>query len=404
MRKKGTIYIIIGALTLALLLFLEYNKKKEINWFPSFVTHHKIPYGTKVLHDVMQRKFTNVYDVALPPFTFLPKNDSVAGTYFFVNNNVSFGETELKAVLDWTAKGNTLFIASENFDEDLLDTLHLKTDHLYGEDGLEHRFNFKLSNPSFDAKKSFQFNKNYSIGYFSKIDTLRTVILSEVSNTINDKPAKKAYPSSIQQPFGDGKIVLTIFPKAFTNYFILKDKNKAYTAGLLSYIQNDAPVYMDNHYKSGKTFYTSPMFILLNTKELKWAYYMVLIGAFVYIIFEGKRKQRAVPVITPLENQTLAFTRTIADMYYEKGETKPISEHKINYFLEYIRANFYLKTEDWNADFYKSLASRSNHTIEEVETLFKYINSIKNKQTLTNEELQKLNSSIEKFKSKAHGK
>ncbi len=86
------------------------------------------------------------------------------------------------------------------------------------------------------------------------------------------------------------------------------------------------------------------MYIFLNRKELKWAYYIALIGCLLYILFEGKRKQRAIAVITPLKNQTLSFVRTIANMYYEKGESTEIAQHKIDYFLEYIRTRFYLQT------------------------------------------------------------
>ncbi|QWX84673.1 DUF4350 domain-containing protein [Cellulophaga sp. HaHaR_3_176] len=404
MRKKGTIYFIIGAIALALLLFLEYNKKKEINWFPSYVTHHKIPFGTKVLMDILELKFTSTTLVEKPPFEFLPTNDDVGSTYLFINENVAFGKTELDDALSWAAKGNTLFIASTSFEDRLLDTLHLKTASLYGDEGLQHQFNYKLVNKKLNSKKSYSYKKDYNSLYFSKIDTLQTVILGEVTNTSEGKKSTNTNISTIQQKFGDGTIILTTFPKAFTNYFILKDQNKDYTAGLLSYINNDNPLYIDAYYKSGKTYYTSPLYLFLSNKEFKWAYYIVIIGALFYVIFEGKRKQRAIAVLKPLENQTLAFTRTIADMYYEKGETKPIAEHKITYFLEYIRSSFYLKTEEWNTDFYTNLASRSNHTLSEVESLFSYLQIIKKRHTLTNEELQKLNTSIEQFKSKAHGK
>lgn len=404
MIKKNLVYIIIGSLTFALILFLEYNKKKELNWFPSYVTHHKIPFGTKVLSDVMQHKFTNRQEINRPPFEFLKNNADTTSTYFFVNNTVSFGEEELNYLLEWCAKGNTLFIASTNFETSLLDTLHLATKSLFGDEGLAHEFQYKLVNPNLDLQRNFSYTKSYSTMYFNKLDTLNSVVVGEVSNASDKNNDFEVHPNIISQAFGKGKIILTTFPVAFTNYFILKDNNKDYTAGLLSYLDSQQPIYIDTYYKSGKEFYTSPMYIFLNTKELKWAYYMVIIGALLYVIFEGKRKQRAVPVVNPLINQSLAFTRTIADMYFEKAERKAIAEHKISYFLDSIRTHFYLNTEEQNTEFYINLASRSHHTPEEVEALFKKINAIKNKTTLTDEDLVNLNASIEKFKDKAHGK
>jgi len=404
MIKKNIVYIIIGSLTLALILFLEYNKKQELNWYPSYVTHHKIPFGTKVISDVMQKKFANNKQVDRPPFEFLKTNTDTESTYFFVNNEVTFGDDELNSLLKWTARGNTLFVASNNFEKRLLDTLHLKTANLFGDKGLAHEFQYKLVNPALDLKRNYSYKKSYSMMYFSGLDTLNTIVLGEVSNASNVNNDFEIHPSIIKQKFGAGKIILSTFPAAFTNYFILKDNNTDYTAGLLSYLDRQQAIYMDTYYKSGKEFYTSPMYIFLNTKELKWAYYLVIIGALLYVIFEGKRKQRAIPVVKPLVNQSLAFTRTIADMYFEKGERKPIAEHKISYFLEGIRTRFYLNTEEQNDDFYKNLASRSHHNPIEIEALFKKINQIKSRTLLTDEDLVKLNTSLAKFKAKADGK
>ncbi|MEM1259686.1 MAG: DUF4350 domain-containing protein, partial [Bacteroidota bacterium] len=247
------------------------------------------------------------------------------------------------------------------------------------------------------------FEKDYHSIHFSELDTLNSVILGQVSLENDSLPNQKEEVTIVQQPFGKGKITLSTFPEAFTNYFVLKDDQSKYTAGLLSYIDPNFPVFVDNHYKAGKTFYTSPMYLFLNTKAFKWAYYLVLIGALVYIIFEGKRKQRAIKVIAPLKNQTLAFTRTIADMYFENNRQMEITQHKIHYFLDYVRTRFYLGTEKWDPQFYHTLALRSNHSDDEVQTLFKNLIRLQKAQKVSNEELQHLEQSIQQFKARADG-
>lgn len=405
MRKKGSIYLIIGVVTLVILMLFQYSKPKEINWFPSFVAQHKIPYGTYVLNDLMENKYKdNLKQITQPPFEALQSADSLRGTYVFVNNDVLFGKAELNSLLDWTSKGNTLFIASGSFDEQLQDTLNFETSALYADFGETPKQVHQLLNPNLKSNATYTFSKDDYAIYFSKIDTLNTTLIGQVDYPAEDGSDTQKHFNVIQQNFGKGTILLSAFPNAFTNYFILKDDNRDYTAGLLSYIDGDRPIYMDNHHKSGKSFYTSPMYIFLNNKELKWAYYIVLIGALVYVIFEGKRKQRAIPVIVPLKNQTLAFTRTIADMYFEKGEQKSITEHKIAYFLEYIRSHFYMDTIKQDDVFYRNLAARSNHSYEEVKDLFQYMEKLKKSSVITNADLIQLNTEIEKFKVKAHGK
>lgn len=404
MAKKGKIYIIIAVVTLGLLMLLQYNQPKELNWFPSYVAQHKIPYGTVVLNDILENRFPDTRQISVPPYEFLNMEPDAKGTYFFVNDQLAFDPSELDRLLEWTANGNTLFLASETFDHTFLDTLGLKTAGLYDalleDKGQLHQ----LVHPKFRKETGFSIKKDAYTQYFSEIDTLHTTVIGVVDHLNTDKKITKDHINVLSKSFGNGTVILSTFPKAFTNYFILKDGNSDYTAGLLSYLDEDNTIYMDNHYKSGKAFYTSPLYIFLNNKSLKWAYYLMLIGAVVYVLFEGKRKQRAIPVIRPLQNQTLAFTRTIADMYFEKKETKEIAEHKIDYFLEYIRSRFYLGTINRESEFYRNLASRSAHSIEEVEKLFHFLDTVRNQQVVSDSQLITLNTSIEQFKTRADGR
>ena len=127
---------------------------------------------------------------------------------------------------------------------------------------------------------------------------------------------------------------------------------------------------------------------MLNNKALKWAYYVMLIGVLFYVIFESKRKQRAIPIVKPLRNQTIDFTRTIANMYYEKGKHKEMVNHKTNHLLEYIRVHFHLQTAHLDETFMEHLAARSNNSLEETKLLFKTIESFKNKTQINTIELE----------------
>jgi len=405
MSRKGWIYISIGILTLAAMFALEYNKPKKINWFPSYVSHHKIPYGTYVLNDVMEKHFPDaVQQIQKPPFEFLSRTDSIKGAYFFVNENVSFEEAELNTILEWVNQGNQLFVASSSFETKLLDTLNLGQRFVYNDGQLEPIFYFELVNPAFKNQK-VKFTKDYYTPSFDRLDTLRTTVLGQVYTNADSTGTVTKHANTIKQPFGNGEIILSSFPKAFTNYFILKDDSNEYTTGLLSYLDSNRTIYMDNFHKSGKSFYTSPMYLFLNTDEFKWAYYLILIGAIVYIIFEGKRKQRAIPVVNPVKNQTLAFTRTIADMYFEQKELPLITKHKIDYFLEYLRSKLHVATQDLEDEiFIRNLALRSNSTLEEVKNLMGTIIKLREKQQVTEEELKNLNKKIEAFKANVDGK
>ncbi|MFP4846419.1 DUF4350 domain-containing protein [Winogradskyella sp. PE311] len=375
------------------------TKPKSINWFPSYATHHKIPFGSYVFNEQLERISNSVTSVNRPPFEFL-KDNSINGTYVFFNGGIDFGKPELNQILEWVSNGNTLVVSAANFEKQLLDTLNLKTKSINTIDNFNNVFQVNLVNSRLDNSANYKYDKGSTFYHFDKIDTTQTAVLGFIDKFRGDgESIQDSLVNVIKQPFGGGEIVLNTFPQAFTNYFMLKSPNQNYTAGLLSYIDVEQPIYIDTYYKTGKTFYTSPMYLFLNTKSLKWAYYLVLIGALIYILFEGKRKQRAIPVVKPLRNQTVDFTRTIANMYYENSKHKDISQHKIQHFLEYIRNTLHLSTSEINDSFIINLAARSNNTKEDTKALFNFINNVNTKTQINSKELERLNTLIEQFKS-----
>ena len=400
MSKQGKIYIILTIIAILALIVFEYTKPQKVNWYPSYAKQHKIPFGTFIFNEQLERLFLkeNIINIERPSYEYLNNNSSIEGTYIFINDQVEFDNAELESLLEWTSNGNTLIIASENINKKLLDTIHAKNSVISNFNNIDNIYNLKLKNSAFKKDQNYVFDKADFLNYFNKIDTLKTVVIGVVHNYTECD--LKEHANVIIHPFGTGTIILSTFPQAFTNYFILSPENQNYTAGLLSYIDSSKPIYLDNYYKSGKAFYSSPMYVLLNNKALKWAYYIMLIGVLIYVIFEGKRKQRAIPIVHPLKNQTIDFTRTIANMYYENHKHSDIANHKIQYFLDFIRTHLHLNTNTVDDAFINNLAVRSNNTVDDTKYLFNFIESITNKTTINIIELEQLNTLIETFKSK----
>ncbi|WP_237275902.1 DUF4350 domain-containing protein [Tenacibaculum ovolyticum] len=410
MDKKLKIYIGLLVFIVLGIIYIESIKPKEINWFPSYDAKHKIPYGTYILHKEMPSLFANkkVRDVYQSPYLFL-KDSINKGTYFFVDGKLNFGEEEFNELLKFVARGNDVFIATNDFN---LDTLNIKTKQL-STTAFEEKAYQNIVNKKLDTNE-YHFDRNFPKAYFSSVDTLKTTVLGALLIK-NEKDSIVSHkPNFVKTEFGKGSFYLHTFPQAFTNYNMLLNTNYTYVASVLSYLNTNnknslreqntssssssTTILWDAYYKTGKSGISSPMYYILSSKHLKWAYYTALIGVLFFVIFKGKRDQRFIPIITPLKNQTLAFTRTIANMYYEKSDHKNIAIHKINYFLEYIRVHHRLATLKIDAVFYEHLASRSGNSVESVEKLFKKITIIQSKEKITEEELIALNKGIEIFK------
>lgn len=403
LTKKSKILIIVLVAIIGLLTFLEATEPEPINWFPSYAKTDKIPLGTFVSYNILKETFTEkkLRDVNQPPYEFLLDNDTISGTYFFVNGSVGFDDSELERILSWVEKGNTLFVSSKTISANLLDTLSIETDNLISLDDISTQPMVELVNKNLKVEEPYHYDRDTYNPYFSEIDTLNTTVLG-VTQLYNDTlEIRKPKLNYIKQSFGDGEILLHAFPEAFGNYFMLTASNYTYTQNLLSYIDPTKRILWDNHYKSGKTFITSPLYFLLQNRYLKWAYYSLIIGVLLFVIFEGKRKQRSIPIIEPLKNQTLAFTRTISAMYFEKEKHKEIVEKQNLLFLDYVHHQLRIPTRSIDDKTLLAISARSNNDIEDTKALFKYFEELSRKRIIIKEEVTRLYNMISEFKNKS---
>ena len=383
---------------LAGLVYMEATKPQPINWFPSYYKADKIPLGTFVLHKLMEDSFKeNFIETDLPPFEFLQQED-LHGTYVFINNELAFDKTELDSLFNWASKGNNIFISANYLNEKLLDTLNLKMATEVSLTKITSEPLVKLVNNTLSSGTTFHIEKDLPVRYFSKIDTVSHTVLGVSGIYENWVKIDKPQINFIKVPMEKGSIFLHTQPEVFSNFFLLEGANAEYTSGLLSYLNDGKTLYWDNYYKSGKHINISPLRVLLNNKYFKWAYYFVLLGVLLFVIFEGKRKQRSIPIIKPLTNKTYEYTKTIAGMYLDKNEYHAIAQKQIVLFLEYIRTKLRLPTEHINDRFYKAVAQRSGNTFEETLELFTLIEKINTQNNTSKEELMKLYLKINAFK------
>lgn len=405
MSKLQKILLGLFIVLLGLMVYAEATKRPPVNWFPSYNQLDKIPLGTYVLHDMLEESFSSRFtDVQKPPFEQL-KDSTFQGTYFFVNDRINFDEIERNALLDWVAQGNTVFIAANTLGHHLKDTLQLviRNEVLLNRMSTEPLLN--LTNNHLKADSAYHIKRDLSIRFFEEIDTLSQTVLGVTQAYQDTLQITKPLINFLKAPIGKGAFYLHTQPEIFSNYFLLEDNNNpSYTENVLSYINNENPLYWDMHYKSGKRINVSPLHVILNSKYLRWAYYTVLLGALLFVLFEGKRKQRSIPIVTPLSNKTYEYTQTISGMYIDKKEYHQIAKKQIVLFFEYVRTQLRVPSEHINKRFFTAVAARSGNTIEDTQQLFTFMEKVQNQHSTSEAELIKLYDQISTFKNKLDGK
>lgn len=400
MKKIWPILLIIIALIVTAAVAIGIKNTKTVDWEESFNEKSNKPYGVSVFYNELAKVFKNdsIRTVYHTPESYLKANsedgygDHVAkGSYIIIGNSNYLGDESVDELLNFVDKGNTLFISDYYFVQKIHDTLQIDVDYVSTAKD-------SMSYMSFENKTLSDaiIDKNAGVNYFSRFDSINYVILGYAKTDV-----KRV--NFIEVPFGRGHIYLHLEPKAFTNYHMLKDNRYKYVEGLIAYLPDD-DIYFDSYTKiqtgAEGAEKKSNLSWFLEQLSFRWAWYTALVFTILFMIFNAKRRQRIIKIIKPLQNTTVAFVKTISNLYFDIQDHKNLIHKKITYFLEKIRRDYNIDTSTLNEEFISKLASKTGKKKEDVKQLIDYINWLKSKDELFESHLLTLNKHIENFYSK----
>ncbi|WP_304143755.1 DUF4350 domain-containing protein [Mesoflavibacter zeaxanthinifaciens] len=395
MNRTIKIYVGLLILFLGLIAFIELTKERPINWKPTYNERHKIPFGTYIFHEELESVFSDkeFTDVRKTPYEFFDEyynwdedEYTTTGNFIHIAQYSEMDDVSAQELLDFVSYGNTVLMSSNYFPKRLKDSLGFNTTNEYDLKGDSY---FTLTNPRFKTD-SITIDRGINNFHFSKLDKdLTTVLGHQTFDSI-------AFPNFIKVKHYDGQFLLHLQPIAFTNYSLLKKNNKKYTEAVLGYLPEDN-IYYNSLNKANTNVSGSKLRVILSQDALRYAWYLGLISLVLFLIFNAKRRQRIVKEIKPHENTTVAFTKTIGNLYYETKDHNNLVEKKITYFLEYLRRVYFLGTQVLDERFTKLLIQKSGKDKEQIQQLVKSIVHLKAKPQCTEADLIHLNKQIEDF-------
>lgn len=437
------------ALIVLLLLGLSYAKTQSpeaVDWTPSFINTKTSPYGTYItyhlLDDIFDKKnirttrvpiYNNLKDnlakyISYPEegYTYddslyesedyddeyeessvadtieMPDNDTIVHmpsvnptdwyhqieniqdttSYIFINTAFVLEKLDLEYMLDFVGLGNNIFISAERFDNKLMDTLRISMDRNYfSSDSI-----FTLND---FAKKEYRFG---SINNQTKLDTdsclfpVRTLATNNKNDTV-----------FVEVTYGKGHIYLHTLPTAFANINMLQTNKYDFGFRSLSYLPQNSLIIWDEYQKQGAIGEGSDFRMMLTNPPLRIALYIILGGLLLFMLFRSKRTQRVIPVINPPVNSSLEFLDTISNLYHRHKDFNTIVEKRHAYFLDFIRKNYYLQTENIDKDFINILSAKTNIEKEKLIQIFELYKDMASLAYIPENSFLKYNSLLEEF-------
>ena len=399
MNKTSVIIFIIAVTVITFAVTLNSTGNRTVDWGENYNEKSNSPYGISVFYKELPKlfdgqKMKTIYYTAYNYFYANSEDgygDHIAeGNYILIGNSDYLQTADIKELLLFAGRGNTIFMSDYKFPQTLLDTLNLTIEVVINKDSIT-KLNF---NESSLKSKNTILDKSENSAYFSKIEAKNYKALGYLNDDVN-------LTNFLKLPFEEGQIYLHLEPKVFTNYNILKDQRYIYIEGALSYLPNDT-IYFDSFTKFQDSQYgdseeKSNLSWFLKQQSFKWAWYLAVILSLLFMVFNAKRRQRIIPIIKPLENTTVGFVKTISNLYYETQDHKNLIDKKITYFLEKIRSDYNLDTTILNEEFITKLSQKSGKKKESVKKTINFINWLRTKNEFFEENLLKLNKHIEEF-------
>lgn len=393
MQRTPLRFYLAFAVSLVFALFMALSTSEPLDWTPSFTQEDKVPFGSYILFELLPELFPGrkISTAERPIYNVLQDSTTGDANYVFVNTVFQPDDLDVRELLDFVAAGNSAFIAAQGFGGPLADSLNIDTEV---DVTLSDSSTGGFDDPGLQHETGYGFTKGSASFYFSKYDTARAVPLGWMS----------AGPVNfIRVDFGKGHFLLSSLPLAFTNFNMLYQDNAEYVATALSHLPVRDTVW-DEYYKAGRRLAETPLRFILSKEPLRWAYYVGLVALLLFIIFEGRRRQRVIPVIQPLRNTTVDFVETTGRLYFQNGDHRDLVGKKVAHFLDTVRERFRLPASDLSDGLAGNLAVKLNQPEEEVKQLFEKLRKHLQAPAILATDLVEIDRRIEAFYRNSDGK
>lgn len=374
----------------------SYSKKDHnvdaIRWEKDYDSQSNHPYGTYFLHELINRGFQgySLYNLDHSVQDYFEydslKFKAENANYLFIGKNCNLYNNEVDSLLEFTKRGNNLFIAAEFFPRKLLRALMS-----YDYDG----FIREESDTSIVLTfKDRQFSEQeYVLSNFvndKNIEKRWRLWSSSVYSTLNKRDLSKGNisPCYLRFNYGNGYVFLHTIPQAFTNQSLKSEAGREYIETALSYLPkgpviwddytqfvvNDGSLELDN----GKNLNQSDRGSKINTKSmiaflmkspsLRWGYLIIIIGIVVFIVFMGKRRQKIIPTMRSNINTSLEFTETVSRIYLSKRQHNKLIKHMEVIFKNKMKTRYFIQYLD-DKSYVERIAKKSGVSEEEISHL-----------------------------------
>ncbi len=139
----------------------------------------------------------------------------------------------------------------------------------------------------------------------------------------------------------------------------------------------------------------SPLKYILAQASLRWAYYLTLFTALLYILFKGKRKQKIIPIRNKPTNTSLEYVDTLSQLFLSQKQNSKLIEHMEDQFYHKVLKKYFIDKN--NLQFNQLLHRKSKVELKEIEKITNSFSQATNGYSFSDDQLHRLYNNLNHF-------
>ena len=354
---KPNRWFVVGIVVFLVVLFiLEMQLPKNFSWTPTFRHTDKQPFGSCLFDSLLSSTMPKGYTITDSSLYVLAKDSLQPRGILVVADEMNLIPAEVNAIFSMANNGSHVMLVAHGVGDFMCNRLGIRM-WGYGDSfDLQNFVKYNKERESFEwvSKENGYKPRRYKVfrPLITRKFNFETDSLDNVIRPCLDQQATLRH-DAVSATFRQGKGYITFcsLPLLFTNYGIVDQDNATFSLRLLT-LMKDLPVVRTEAYcpQTSDEVQQSPLRYAISQPPLRWALYTLMVGALLFLIFEGRRRQRVIPIEKAPENHSLEFIHLVGSLYYHSRERRSLVVRKWTYFAEELRRNIHLDVTDASED------------------------------------------------------
>ncbi len=354
--KPNRWFVVSIVVFLVLLFILEMQLPKNFSWTPTFRHTDKQPFGSCLFDSLLSSTMPKGYTVTDSSLYQLAKDSLQPHGILVVADEMNLIPAEVNAIFSMANNGSHVMLVAHGVGDFMCNRLGIRMWGYGNSFDLQNFVKYNKERESFEWVSEENGYKPRRFMVFKPLITRKfnfeTDSLDNVIRPCLDQQATLRH-DAVSATFRQGKGYITFcsLPLLFTNYGIVDQDNATFSLRLLT-LMKDLPVVRTEAYcpQTSDEVQQSPLRYAISQPPLRWALYTLMVGALLFLIFEGRRRQRVIPIEKAPENHSLEFIHLVGSLYYHSRERRSLVVRKWTYFAEELRRNIHLDVTDASED------------------------------------------------------